>query len=181
MQEDIRRDGAGPPAGVVGARFGECPRPSPLSARPRRLCYLRIAVTADTRRLTRGERATIFAVRRAGRLPKRPKGADCKSVGLRPTEVRILHLPPPPDDLRRRGEFHEFFLALRRGLVLGRCRTCETFYLMAKLCVEEGGELLAPGERAEATGWAEGGTLVEIDFGCEGACAVIPLYGRIAR
>ena len=87
----------------------------------------------------------------------------------------------PADDLRRRGEFHEFFLALRRGLVLGRCRTCETFYLMAKLCLEEGGELLAPGERAEAAGWAEGGTLVDLDFGCEGACAVIPLYGRIAR
>ena len=150
-------------------------------ARAGRLCCFRIAARADTRRLTRGERETIFTRCRAGRLPKRPKGADCKSVGLRPTEVRILHLPPPPDDLHRRGEYHEFFLALRRGLVLGRCRTCETFYLMAKLCVEEGGELLAPGERDEAAGWAEGGTLVELDFGCEGACAIIPLYGRIAR
>ena len=29
-----------------------------------------------------------------GGIPEWPKGADCKSAGLRPTEVRIL-LPPP--------------------------------------------------------------------------------------
>ena len=78
-------------------------------------------------------------------------------------------------------QFRELFLALRRGFTLGRCRACETFHLMAKLCLEEGGELLAPHERADASSWVEGGTLVDLEFGCEGACAVIPLYARIAR
>ena len=36
-------------------------------------------------------------------------------------------------------------------------------------------------ERADCESWVEAGTLVEADFGCEGACAIIPLYSRIAR
>jgi hypothetical protein len=35
-----------------------------------------------------------------GGVPERLKGADCKSVGLAPTLVRIQ--PPPPADIRRR-------------------------------------------------------------------------------
>ena len=33
------------------------------------------------------------ATKRTGELPKRSKGTDCKSVGLAPSKVRILHSP----------------------------------------------------------------------------------------
>ncbi len=87
----------------------------------------------------------------------------------------------PRDDLERRRQFREFFLALRRGYVLGHCRTCETFYVMARLCLEEEAGVLRGEERAEAASWVEAGSVLELEFGCEGACALVPLYARIAR
>src|SRR5687768_15839389 len=33
-------------------------------------------------------------MQKCGELAERSKAADCKSAGLRPTEVRILHSPP---------------------------------------------------------------------------------------
>ncbi len=99
-----------------------------------------------------------------------------------PSGVRILHLPPRPDEFLREQQVREFFLALRRGITLGRCGSCETFYVMAKLCLEEGAaSSLGEEERAEAASWVEAGSISEAGFGCDGACAVIPLYSRIAR
>ena len=87
----------------------------------------------------------------------------------------------PADDLERRRQFREFFLALRRGYVLGRCRTCETFHVMAGLCLEEEAGALRGDERAEAASWVEAGSVLDLEFGCEGACVLVPLYARIAR
>ena len=84
-------------------------------------------------------------------------------------------------DLERRRRVREFFLALRRGVTLGHCRTCETFYLMARLCRDECGDALGPGERGDVSSWVEGGALLDLEFGCEGACAVVPLYSRTTR
>jgi hypothetical protein len=48
----------------------------------------------------KGKREPAFAFRlltfafENGELAERSKAADCKSAGLRPTEVRILHSPP---------------------------------------------------------------------------------------
>ena len=91
-------------------------------------------------------------------------------------------LPPagPRVDLERRRRTHEFFLALRRGLALGHCHACETFYLMAKLCRDECGDAIASAERADVNSWVEGGSLVELGFGCEGACGIVAAYSRIA-
>ena len=81
----------------------------------------------------------------------------------------------------RRQLVHELFLALKRGYDLGGCGSCETFYLMAKLCLEEGGAGLTPEERSDVTSWVEAGSILDLDFGCEDACAVIPLYARLSR
>jgi len=86
----------------------------------------------------------------------------------------------PRVDLLRRRRAREFFLALRRGLNLGHCRSCETFYLMAKLCRDECGDAIAPAELAEVESWVEGGSLLDLGFGCEGACAIVASYSRIA-
>jgi len=83
-------------------------------------------------------------------------------------------------DLTRRRRAREFLLALRRGLALGHCSACETFYLMAKLCRDECGDAIAPAERADVDSWVEGGSLVELGFGCEGACGIVAAYSRIA-
>ncbi len=87
----------------------------------------------------------------------------------------------PGLEMERTVRFRQFFIALRRGFALGRCRGCETFFLMARLCRDESGDALGSEERADCESWVEAGTLVEADFGCEGACAIIPLYSRIAR
>ena len=81
----------------------------------------------------------------------------------------------------RRQLVRELFGALRRGFVLGRCRTCETFCLMAKLCLEEGGGSLAPEEHRDVESWVEAGSILDLDFGCEDACAIVPLYGRLTQ
>jgi hypothetical protein len=83
--------------------------------------------------------------------------------------------------VERRRLFREFFLGLRRGFLLGRCRSCETFYLMARLCLEEGGSYLGPEEEREASSWVDAGSVADQDFGCEGACGIIPLYARLSR
>ena len=75
----------------------------------------------------------------------------------------------------------EFFMGLRRGLDLGQCGSCETFYLMAKLCLQEGPQWLNEEESRDVVSWIEAGTVVDLDTGCEGACAVIPLYSRMSR
>jgi hypothetical protein len=103
----------------------------------------------------------------------RPGPGDTRDSGIR-TER------PGPDRPERRAGFRELFLALRRGFALGRCRTCETFYLMAGLCLEEGAELLGPEERSYLQSWVEGGTVAELDAGCDGACFVIPIYSELA-
>ncbi len=94
-------------------------------------------------------------------------------------------LAPPPAasrvDFRRRRHAREFFLALGRGLALGHCRACETFYLMAKLCRDECADAIGPAERADVSSWVEGGGLGELGFGCEGACGIVTAYSRIAR
>ena len=36
---------------------------------------------------------SIFAIPKAGRVPERSNGADCKSAGVMPSEVRILPRP----------------------------------------------------------------------------------------
>jgi hypothetical protein len=84
-------------------------------------------------------------------------------------------------DLQRRRRVRDLFLALRRGLVLGHCRRCETFYMMAKLCRDECADALADPELADVDSWVEGGTLMDLEFGCEGACALVPLYSLAAR
>ncbi|MHC5054859.1 MAG: hypothetical protein ACYTKD_09095 [Planctomycetota bacterium] len=86
----------------------------------------------------------------------------------------------PRVDLQRRRRAREFFLALRRGLALGHCRACETFYLMARLCHDECAGAMGPAERADVGSWVEGGSLVELGFGCEGACGIVAAYSRIA-
>jgi len=86
----------------------------------------------------------------------------------------------PRVDLLRRRRAREFFLALRRGLALGHCRSCETFYLMAKLCRDECGDAIAPAELAEVDSWVKGGALLDLGFGCEGACGIVAAYSRIA-
>ena len=78
----------------------------------------------------------------------------------------------------RRAAFREFYLGLKRGLHLGRCGTCETFYLMARLCAEEGGAYLSAAERSEVGSWLEAGSVLDLEFGCEGACNMIRLYPR---
>ena len=83
-------------------------------------------------------------------------------------------------DLLRRRRAREFFLALRRGLALGPCRSCETFYLMAKLCRDECGGAIAAAELAEVDSWVAGGSLLDLGFGCEGACGIVAAYSRIA-
>jgi hypothetical protein len=88
--------------------------------------------------------------------------------------------PVGPDELARRQLVHELFLALRRGFVLGGCRDCETFYLMAKLCLEEGASHLAAEEQADVRSWIESGSILDLGFGCEDACAVIPLYAGLS-
>jgi len=87
----------------------------------------------------------------------------------------------PRVDLQRRRRAREFFLALGRGIALGHCRSCETFYLMAKLCRDECSEDLAPSELGDLGSWVEGGKLVELGFGCEGACGIVGAYSRIAE
>ena len=84
-------------------------------------------------------------------------------------------------DLQRRRLFREFFLALKRGLSIGHCGTCETFYLMAKLCLDEGAEWLSAEERRDLESWVDAGTVVDLDTGCEDACGVIRLYSRMSR
>ena len=86
-----------------------------------------------------------------------------------------------PGEFVRRRLVRELFLALKRGFEVGGCRTCETFYLMAKLCMEEGGTSLAPEEHTDVQSWVEAGSILDLDFGCEDACAVIPLYARLSR
>ena len=87
---------------------------------------------------------------------------------------------PVLDD--RRPLVHELFLALKRGFeVPALTGKCETFYLMAKLCLEEGGGSLTPGEQIDAGSWVEAGSILDLDFGCEDACALIPLYAKLAR
>ena len=86
-----------------------------------------------------------------------------------------------PDDLARRRLVRELFLALKRGYDLGRCRSCETFYLMAKLCIEEGGSILATAEREDARSWFVAGSILDLDFGCEDACGIVPMYARLSR
>ena len=83
-------------------------------------------------------------------------------------------------DLQRRRRAREFLLALRRGLALGHCHACETFYLMAKLCRDECGDAIAPAERTDLSSWVESGKIVELGFGCEGACGIVAAYSRIA-
>ncbi len=87
----------------------------------------------------------------------------------------------PQRDPERRRLVHELFLALKRGYELAHCRSCETFYMMAKLCLDEGGESLTGEERTDAESWVEAGSILELDFGCEDACAVVPLYARLSR
>jgi len=89
-------------------------------------------------------------------------------------------LAGPRVDLQRRRRAREFLLALRRGLALGHCRSCETFFLMAKLCRDECGDAIAPTELAEVDSWVEGGSLLDLGFGCEGACGIVVAYSRIA-
>ncbi len=74
----------------------------------------------------------------------------------------------------------ELFLGLRRSFVLGHCRSCEVFYLMAKLCLEECGALLGEEELRDLRSWVDAGSVVELDTGCEEACPVVPLYARLA-
>jgi len=90
-------------------------------------------------------------------------------------------IPASAPEVRRGRLVREFFLALRRSFVLGRCRSCEVFYLMARLCIEEGAEFLGPEERADVRSWADSGAMLDLDAGCEGACPVVPLYSRMSR
>jgi hypothetical protein len=96
-------------------------------------------------------------------------GASGGSTGLSPREIE------------RRRMFREFFLALRRGLNLGPCGSCETFYLMAKLCRDESATWLSEEERRDVESWIDGGSILDLDTGCEDACVVIPLYSRMSR
>ena len=84
-------------------------------------------------------------------------------------------------DPERRRLARELFLALKRGYDLAQCRTCETFCMMAKLCLDEGGADLTGEERRDAESWVAAGSVLELDFGCEDACAVVPLYARLSR
>jgi hypothetical protein len=90
------------------------------------------------------------------------------------------HAAAPRVDLQRRRRAREFLLALKRGLALGHCSACETFYLMAKLCRDECGDAIAPAERADLSSWVEAGKLIELGFGCEGTCGIVVAYSRIA-
>jgi len=92
-------------------------------------------------------------------------------------------LPPLPSrgQSRRYLLFREFFMAIRRGLSIGGCGTCESFYLMAKLCLQEGGELLTDEERRDVESWVEAGTVLDLDTGCDDACPIIRLYSRMSR
>ena len=51
---------------------------------------------------------------------------------------------------------------------------------MAKLCRDECGDAIAPAELAEVDSWTEGGSLLDLGFGCEGACGIVAAYSRIA-
>ena len=81
----------------------------------------------------------------------------------------------------RRAQFRELFLALRRGTTIGPCATCETFYLMAKLCLQEGAQWFSPEEVRDLESWIVTGEVLEVGSGCDDACAIIPLYARISR
>ena len=72
-------------------------------------------------------------------------------------------------------------MALRRGLSIGGCGTCESFYLMARLCLQEGGAWLADDERRDVESWVEAGTVLDLDTGCDDACPIIRLYSRMSR
>jgi len=49
---------------------------------------------------------------------------------------------------------------------------------MARLCAEEGGAYLSAAERSEVGSWLEAGSVLDLEFGCEGACNMIRLYPR---
>ena len=87
----------------------------------------------------------------------------------------------PHAETRRYRMFREFFLAIRRGLSIGGCGTCESFYLMAKLCLQEGSEWLTDEERCDVESWVEAGTVLDLDTGCDDACPIIRLYSRMSR
>jgi hypothetical protein len=72
-------------------------------------------------------------------------------------------------------------MALRRGYALGTCASCETFYLMAKLCGQEGQDLLSPEEMADVASWITAGSITNPGEGCDQACPVIRLYSRMSR
>ena len=75
----------------------------------------------------------------------------------------------------------EFVMAMRRGLTLGECRSCEVFYLMSKLGLQEFAQRLSEGERADFGSWIETGSVLDLDTGCEDACPLIRLYSRMSR
>jgi hypothetical protein len=52
---------------------------------------------------------------------------------------------------------------------------------MAKLCIEESGSSLASGEREDARSWVVAGSILDLDFGCEDACGIVPMYARLSR
>jgi hypothetical protein len=101
-----------------------------------------------------------------------------------PDSARSDALPhpfQPRAESRRYRMFREFFLAIRRGLTIGGCGTCESFYLMAKLCLQEGEQWLTEEERRDVESWVEAGTVVDLDTGCDDACPIIRLYSRMSR
>jgi hypothetical protein len=93
----------------------------------------------------------------------------------------LPHPFPPRAESRRFKMFREFFMAIRRGLTIGGCGTCESFYLMAKLCLQEGSEWLTEEERRDLESWVEAGTVLDLDTGCDDACPIIRLYSRMSR
>jgi hypothetical protein len=97
-----------------------------------------------------------------------------------PSRCGPPHASASAADPERARLLREFFMALRRGFHVGRCRDCEAFHMLAKLCLEEYPGLLSRGEREEVGSWLDAGSVTALGFGCEGACAVIPLYARLS-
>lgn len=76
---------------------------------------------------------------------------------------------------------HELFLALKRGYELAHCRSCETFFTLAGLCLEDAGSGLTCAEQTDAESWVAAGSIIDLDFGCEEACMIVPLYACLSR
>jgi hypothetical protein len=116
---------------------------------------------------------------KGGEVAKRSNAADCKSAGLRPSEVRILPSPPERPRPGRRNRLSELDLTGQTGQAGGSkgWRIVSHWAGVAQLVEHQPSKLRVAGPSPVSRSNGPRGSVVEHFLGKEGVTGSIPVVG----